>query len=257
MRIGVCTSPEKVTSPVADLEYIESPVASALCPLEDDSAFEARLAAAKAAPAPVEAANCFIPTELKTTGPQVDPAAVDAYVTTAMRRAKRVGISTIVFGSGGSRKVPEGFSIADAQEQIVAHLKRWGPIAGRFGVTIAIEPLNKAECNIINSVDEGAELARRADHPNIRLLADTYHMARDGQGPEQIRRAQGLMAHVHCAEGDGRGPLGTKGEDQRPYFKALKDIGYKGRVSIEARWEDFASQLPPAVVELQRQIQEA
>ena len=260
MRIGVCTRPESLRSlagPPGGLDYIECPVGDVLCPREGEAAFESRLAAARAAPSPVEAANGFLPGDLKTTGPEVDVEALDAFVATAMQRAARIGIRTIVFGSGASRRVPDGFEIAAAAEQIVGHLKRWGPVAAARAVTIALEPLNKAECNIVTSVDEGADLVRRAAHPNIRLLVDTYHMARSNEPPEAIRRSAGLVAHVHCAEGDGRGPLGTKGEDQRPFFRALKDIGYDGRVSIEAGWQEFAAQLPAALAELRRQIEEA
>jgi len=257
MRIGVCTGPENVPDPVSGLDYIEGTVGDLLRPREDDAAFAARLAAAQAAAVAVEAVNCFIPGDIKTTGPAVDNAALDDYVAAALKRAGRMGISIIVFGSGGSRSVPDGWDRRSASEQLVGHLRRWGPPAERAGVTIVLEPLNRAECNFVNSVDEAADLVRRAGQPNIRLLFDTYHMARDNDPIEAIRRAAGLIAHVHCAEGVGRGPLGTIGEDQRPYFRALKDIGYTGRVSIEANWKDLPSQLPAAVAELRRQIESA
>ena len=257
MRIGVCTGPEKVPQPVAGLDYIEGTVGDLLCPRDDDASFAARVAAVGAAAVAVEALNCFIPGDVKTTGPAVDAAAVDNYVTAALKRAERMGISIIVFGSGGSRSVPEGWDRRQAAEQLVGHMRRWGPPGGQAGVTIVLEPLNSAECNFVNSLDEAADLVRRADHPNIRLLFDTYHMARDNDPPDAIRRAAGLIAHGHCAEGAGRGPLGTAGEDHRPYFRALKDIGYGGRVSIEANWKDLPRQLPDAVAELRRQIESA
>jgi sugar phosphate isomerase/epimerase len=168
-----------------------------------------------------------------------------------------MGIAVIVFGSPYSRNAPEGFGCDRATDQLLDHLRRWGSLATRAGVTLALEPLHRGECNIVNTVDEGADLVRRADHPGIRLLADTYHMLRENESPDAIRRAKGLIVHVHCAEGDGRGPLGAIGEDHRPFFRALKDIGYDGRVSIEATWRDFDSQLPAAVQELRRQIDTA
>jgi len=162
-------------------------------------------------------------------------------------------VRRIVFGSGGSRRVPDGFDTGRAREQLVGHLKRFGAIAAECDVMIVLEPLHSGCCNIVTSVDEGAELVRAADHPNVRLLIDTFHMATDDDPADSIRRAGELIAHAHCAEGNGRGPLGTTGEDQRQYFRALKDAGYDGRISIEASWTDFAAQLPAAVMELQRQ----
>lgn len=257
MRVGICTSPAALASPIDGLDYIEGTVGELLCPRENEAAFAERLAAAGGAAAPVRAANGFLPGELKTTGPDVDAAAVDTFVHTALGRAQRMGVTVIVFGSGGSRAVPDGWDPARARDQLVEHLRRWGPRAAEAGVTIALEPLNARECNIVTSVDEGAEMVRRADHPNIRLLIDTYHMATDGDPPDAIRRAEGLVVHAHCAEGEGRGPLGTVGEDHRPWFRALKDIGYDGGVSIEATWKDLAAQLPAALAELNRQIQTA
>ena len=257
MRTGVCATIAKLPGPVAGLDYLEATVADLLCPRQDAAAFAERLAAARAAPAPVEALNIFLPGELKTTGPDVDLAALDAYVATACRRAGAAGVKIIVFGSGGSRRVPEGFDHAAAGEQLADHLKRWGPLVAAAGVTLALEPLNRTECNIVNSLAEGADLVRRAGHPSIRLLADTYHMAVEGEGPQAIRQAAGLIVHVHCAEGNGRGPLGATGEDHRGYFRALKDVGYDARVSIEAKWTAFQAQLGPALAELRRQIQTA
>lgn len=257
IRLGVCGGLASLAAGAAGLNFIEGTVSNLLCPRGDEQAFAAALAAIKQSPVPVEAANCLFPGDLKLTGPAVDNQAADAYVATALRRARQAGLSIIVFGSGTSRRVPDGFDRATAADQLVAHMKRWAPMAAAQGVIIALEPLNQAECNIVTSVSEGAGLVRRVDHPGVRLLADTYHMARDNDPPDAIRQAKGLIAHMHCAERDGRGPLGTVGEDNRPYFRALKDIGYAGRVSIEAHWKDVAAQIAPAMIELRQQIETA
>jgi len=257
MIIGVCCGPEKFPQALDGIEYIEPTVAGLLCPAEGEEQFARNQAAADAAGAPSTAVNCLFPGSLKTTGPDVDLAAVDAWIETTCRRSAAAGVKFIVYGSGGSRKVPAGFSHADATEQILGHLKRFGPVCERHGVTLVLEPLNSGECNIVNSIDEGADLVRRAGHPNIRLLADTYHMALDDDPPEAIVRAGGLIVHAHCAEAEGRVPVGLGSEDHRPYFAALKKIGYRGAVSIEAKWADFEAELPQAVAKLREQIESA
>ena len=257
MRIGVCRDPGGVSGPVPGLDFLDAGVASVLCPRADEEAFAAAAEQTRKSPVPVEALHGFLPGDLKTTGPAVDVRAVDEYVTTACRRAGELGVRIIVFGSGGSRSVPEGFDSDAGREQLVGHLTRWGPIAAAHDVTIVLEPLNSKENNIVNSVGEGAGMVRRVKHPNIRLLCDTYHMAVDGEGPEAILAAGELLAHVHCAERDGRGPLGAVGEDQRPYFRALRQVGYDGTVALECNWKDFDAQLPAAVAELRRQIDTA
>ncbi|MHC4562867.1 MAG: sugar phosphate isomerase/epimerase family protein [Planctomycetota bacterium] len=257
MKLGICTAADTLDTLPDGLDYIEESVGGALCPREDETAFEAALAKCKGAAAPVVAANCFIPGDLKSTGPDVDAAALDDYVATALARAERVGIDKIVFGSGGSRRVPDGFDKAEAFDQLVGHLKRWGPIAAKHGVTIVIEPLQTAECNIVNTVTEGAELAGAADHPNVKLLADFYHMACDGEGPESIRQAGDLLQHCHTAEKDKRTAPGAAGDDFRPYLKALKDIGYTGAISLECGWGDMQAEASGALAEFRRQWEEA
>jgi len=257
MQIGACANPEAVAEVVAGLDFVETTVGASLAPGEDEAAFVPRATAARACPVPVRAANCFIPRELPTTGPDVDAPAVDAYVRVALDRARQIGLRTIVFGSGKSRQVPDGFDAGRALAQLAEHLRRWGPLAEAAGVTIVVEPLARRHCNIVNTVRDGAELVRQVNHPSIRLLGDTYHMVANGEAPDDLAEVAPLLAHVHCSEYEGRRAPGTNGEDLRPYFRALKASGYDGAVSMECQWQDLPAELGPATAELRRQIESA
>lgn len=257
MKIGICAAPRQLTDvDVTGVDFCEANVQTLLCPQADETAFAAQLEALKACPLPTPAANCFLPGSLKTTGPEVDDAALDRYVQTALRRAQRAGVRTIVFGSGGSRQVPEGFSRSRALEQIVGFLRRVGPWAADHDVTIVVEPLQQAECNIVNTVDEGRELINAVDMPGVALLADLYHMLREEEGPEAILRAGPLLAHTHVAEKAARTPPGVAGDDFRPFLAALRHVGYGRAMSLECKWDDLKTQLAPAVAELRRQMDE-
>ena len=258
MRIGVCTNVDEFDTVAADgLDYVELAVRGFLCPDQDEQSFVKQLDTVKAWEVPVEAVNCLFPSEIKITGRDIDSQRIDDWLQTVCQRAKRAGGELVVFGSGRSRSVPEGFDPARAIEQIYEHLKRWADIAADVGVVIVVEPLSKKECNIINKVDEAVELVQRVNHPNIRLLVDTCHMRREGESAEVIHKADGLIAHVHCAEGKTRLPIGLGEENHRPYFRALKEIGYNGRISIEAIFSNFPEQLPLAVSRLRREIENA
>ena len=255
MRVGACIPLGDV--PAGGLDYIEPRVADLLMCAEDDARFDAAVQAVAATKIKPEAVNCFFPDKLRNVGPDVDPVALDAWVATACRRAEAVGVKVIVFGSGGSRRVPDGFPREKAVEQIVDSLRRFGRLAADHGVTIGLESLSRQGANFILTIDEAAEIVRAVDHPNIGIVADTYHMLSDGEGPGSLTRAGGLIVHVHCAEKAGRAPLGTAGEDQRPYLRALKDVGYDGRISLECDWKDMPGQLPGGLAELRRQWQTA
>ena len=137
-----------------------------LVPESDD--FTPILAAYASATLPVRAFNVFLPGDLKITGPAVDWPAVQTYVDEALRRVHLIGAKTVVFGSGGARNVPEGFSFEEANEQLVRFLYIVASVAEVLGITVVIEPLNRLESNVINSVPAGVELAEAVDSPRFR-----------------------------------------------------------------------------------------
>ena len=236
MRFGYCTGPgESGVLKATGYDYFEWGVSDALMPLADDAAFEVALAKIKAAALPCESLNGMVPGTLKITGPDADMAKLEAYVATMCVRAKRVGIQRIVFGSGGARNVPEGFCREKARAQILDFLKMLGPHAQAAGLLIAIEPLNKKECNIINTVAEGAEIARAVDHPSIRLLADAFHMLRDDEPIANVAKNLDIIVHTHIATRENRLPPGVEAcAGIQEFLQCLRGGGYKHRVSVEA-----------------------
>jgi sugar phosphate isomerase/epimerase len=235
--------------------YIEWKVARGLIPEQPESVWQKHLEQARSCPLPIQACNSFLPGSHRSTGPDADPDKVLQYAETAFRRAGEIGVEIIVFGSSGSRKLPEGFPREQAVEQFCGLLSKMGPMARQHGITVVIEPLRRKEDNFINTVVQGAEIAERVNHPNIRLLADFYHMLQNGEDPNDIQKVGHLLKHCHIAEKEQRTAPGVKGDDFRPFFAALKSVGYKGRLSIEGKWT--LDQLPTAYDVIRRQATEA
>lgn len=257
-RIGLCTSvgnSDKLKA--AGYDYVEEGVQKLLVPLEPEHVFKANLDKAMHADLPVYAYAGFLPGEMVCVGPDAAHDKVLAYSRTAFKRAQEMGSTIIVFGSGKSRRVPDGFSTEAATAQYVDLLTRMGPIAAEYGITVVIEPLNKKECNLVNTVRKGTEIARAVNHPNICVLADVYHMALEEEGPEAIVEAGALLRHVHIAEKEGRARPGAGGFDFVPYFAALKKIGYRGGISMECRWTNMDEEMAPALVYVKGQLAEA
>ena len=169
-----------------------------------------------------------------------------AYVTTTFARAEQAGVQVVVFGSGGARQVPDGWSRDEANRQLAAFGRMLAPIAARHGVTVAIEPLRKAECNILNTVAEGAALARTVNHPALALLVDGYHWATDGDASEAIVEHRSRLAHTHIATTAHRLAPGMEACDFRSFFDALRRANYTGRMSIEGGLGNPAATLPVA-----------
>lgn len=254
-ELGVCTSVDKAgLLKMAGCDYTEEAVGRYLIPPKKEQEFAVQYQKYVDGQFPILACNSFLPGSLKSTGPETKHDEIIAFAETAFQRAQKTGIKYIVFGSSGSRNVPEGFDKDKARQQFIKLLKRMGPVAKKYDVVVVIEPLNKKESNIINTVAEGAEIVRAADRMNIKLLADFYHMALENEGPQAVIEAGALIKHCHIAEKEGRAAPGTAGDDFTGYFKALKEINYTGAISIECRWSDFDKQVPESIAYLKEQI---
>ena len=251
MTWGVCTDVGSAAAlKAAGFAYVEVNAQGRLKAEEDEAAFAASLKELEASALPASAANCLLPGSLPVCGDGVDRARVGRYVETVTARAGRAGIETLVFGSGAARQVPEGFDRDRAWAQLVAFARLAGDAAARNGVTIAVEPLRAAECNILSRTAESAGFVREVDHPAVRLLVDAYHWAQMRDPPEAIVEAGPLLCHAHIATYENRRAPGFEPCDFQPFFAALKAAGYTGGVSIEGGWNDMAADAPNALATL-------
>jgi D-psicose/D-tagatose/L-ribulose 3-epimerase len=247
VQVGYC-------APLADIEaakaagfdYLELRVTE-IAPLADAD-YATLTARLKQNGLPVPVANYFLPGSLKVTGPAVDKVRQIEYVRKGLDRVSRLGVGIVVFGSGGARSVPPGFSQEEAFAQLVDFLRRVGPEARAVNITIAIEPLRRQESNIINTAAEGLALVKAVDDPNIQLMVDFYHLASEQENPEIVVTAKDAIRHLHMANPQGRVfPLKWDEYDYGPFFAKLRQTRYAGRISIEASSKDFAVEAPQAI----------
>lgn len=259
MQIGICADPATLASlpPTAGHDFVEGFTQEVLVPEQPETEFARRVEALRQAGQTMPASNRFLPASLKVVGPTVDAARLERYGATTFRRARAIGMTLVVFGSAGARMIPEGFSATRAFEQYVDALRLLGPLAAEHGVTLLVEPLNRGECNLVNTVREGAEAVRRANSPGVMLLVDVFHMLRNGESPEDIVPVGSLIRHAHVAENRDRAAPGVHGDDFRPYFRALHQASYRGRLALEPDWTDLRSQAAPAVAAIRVQLADA
>ena len=237
MRFGVCTGIENAELlKEVGYDYIELSVASDLIPEADEHDWNAQRLKIEAMPLVAETFNSFVRT-LKIIGADVDTERLRRYVDVALERAAQVGGEIIVFGSGGAREIPDGFSLETANRQMEAFLNLCADASERTGVVVAIEPLQHGECNSINLVSEGAAWARQINRSGVRVLADTFHMERENEPLKAIVSARDVLAHAHTADTNRHAP-GTGTYDHAAMFRAFTTAGYDARLSIECDWQD-------------------
>lgn len=227
IRFGYCCSPEETALYAeAGFDFFECNASAVLC--QDD--YKERIANAAL---PCLSANCFIPGNLKITGKNVDRAALMAHAEKVITRAGECGIPAIVFGSGGARDVPEGFSVEKAAAQILDFVRDLIPVLEKSGVTLVLEPLGIPDSNIINSVGAGAALVNRVDHPNVKLLADSYHFYKSDNALESLAWNAPHLRHIHVATSPDRLAPGMREWDLTEFFSVLKHSGYSCGISVE------------------------
>jgi sugar phosphate isomerase/epimerase len=219
-----------------------------------DVAFGAKLKQVRGLSTKLYAVNIFLPGNLKVVGPSVNEKSVVAYADTVFRRLKTAGVNMVVWGSGGSRRIPDGFDHALAKNQFISIARQVSILAQKYDILVVLENLNHTETNFINKVSEIIDIAEAVDQPNFRICVDIYHMLMEGEGPEIISNTGKYLVHVDIAEKNGRTPPGTNGDDFTPYLKALKAVGYKGKITMECNWSDVNKELRTGKMELQKQI---
>ena len=132
-----------------------------------DEDFAKLLEKHKAVGLPTPVGNNFIPADLKLVGPEIDKDKQMEFVRKAFERAQKLGLKVIVLGSGGARKVPDGFSKDEAWKQLVDFAKRIAPEAKKRGVIVAVEPLQTRETNTINTAAEGLKWVKDGGPPEL------------------------------------------------------------------------------------------
>jgi D-psicose/D-tagatose/L-ribulose 3-epimerase len=117
---------------------------------------------------------------------------------------------------------------------VAERLRPVAEFAAERGVRLAVEPLNRYETSLVNTVEQALALIDALDHPGGGLLLDTFHLNIEEKRPaEAARRASGHIAHVHAC-GTDRGAPGMDSFEWPEFLAALDDAGYRGPLCIES-----------------------
>jgi D-psicose/D-tagatose/L-ribulose 3-epimerase len=110
------------------------------------------------------------------------------------------------------------------------------PLMRDAGITPGLEPLNRFEAYLLNTVEQAVSYADRVCEGGIGILYDTFHANIEEKDPIAALRtihASGNLAHVHISEND----RGTPGKGHAKIGEAigvLREVGYDGWLTIEA-----------------------
>ncbi len=119
--------------------------------------------------------------------------------------------------------------LLDALDELGSH-------AQKVGGVLLLEPLNRYEDYMVNTLADAASLIRELGQPSVRLVADTFHMNIEEADPgDSLRRHADVLGHVQVADSNRLEP-GAGHYDWRGTLNALDGMGYEGWLVLECRY---------------------
>jgi D-psicose/D-tagatose/L-ribulose 3-epimerase len=109
------------------------------------------------------------------------------------------------------------------------------------GVRLGIEPLNRYETSLVNTVDQALTALQPLLGAGLGLALDTYHLnIEERSSADAVRAAGPHLVHVQVC-GSDRGAPGGDQTDWPALLAALDEVGYGGPLNIESFTADNAS----------------
>lgn len=123
----------------------------------------------------------------------------------------------------------------DDRAVLLEGLHELGEHAAREGVLVLLEPLNRYEDHMLNTVVQAAELCQTVGLPSVRVMGDLFHMnIEEDDLAASIRANADYLAHIHLADSNRLQP-GTGHTDFRSALAALREISFHGSMALECR----------------------
>ncbi len=155
------------------------------------------------------------------------------YLAALARFCADLGGKLLIFGSPQQRNLQPGVDRDRAMRYAAEVLRATLPFLEKADVVLAMEPLSPKTTNFLSTAADAVELITMVESPHCRLILDCNAMSTESTPPaDLIRRYRSVLVHFHANDPNGQGP-GFGELDFVPIFEALRQIDYRGWVSVE------------------------
>lgn len=174
--------------------------------------------------------------DISSDDPDARQAGID-YIRECIEACRQCGGRTVVGPAysavGKARMVPDE-QRAEEWSRAVENLQQCAEYADEQGVTLALEPLNRYETDMINTAEQAVDMVEEVDSPAVGIHLDTFHMNIEEKSlADAIGTAAPYLSHFHASEND-RGTPGSGHVDWGQVRDALSAADYDGPVVIES-----------------------
>jgi sugar phosphate isomerase/epimerase len=126
-------------------------------------------------------------------------------------------------------------SAEDDRAVLLDSLSKLNAVARRTNTVVLLEPLNRYEDHMINTLDTAKGLIMEGGFDCVKIMADFFHMNIEEKNiANSIKDCAEHIGHVHIADSHRYQP-GDGHTDFVSGFKAIKDIGFDGYMAFECR----------------------
>ena len=176
----------------------------------------------------------------------------------------KVLLSTVVEAGGTGIVSPHAFGLfstklppftpprsdEESRRQLVEALHEAGEHAVSVGAVVYLEPLNRYEDFVVNTLDDAASIVDEVDSAGVAVIADTFHMSvEEGNIGAAIRRTGSRIGHVQLGDSNRLEP-GAGHYDWPETLDALESIGYQGWLAMECGLSAPVADVLPRVARL-------
>ena len=247
IRFGICARPDQIEAAAqAGYDYVELDLNDVLC--LDEAAYREMAAAMERSGAYAEVVCGLLPGGVPILGENVSAQRIHAALDRSFELARALGAELALFDCPAERMLPPGFDPAMAWRQLGNFIRMLQSYAADAGLRVALLPLRRSVADLMNYVSESTLISAMLRLDRVGVAASGFNMALEAESLPQLKRTGSLFWHMRVSNALGNHPPREgDGEDYAATFAALREMGYSGRVTMEAECRDFAGDAAEAL----------
>lgn len=164
-----------------------------------------------------------------------NPQGAEAFLIKVLDKIQATGnnmLTGVIYGTLG--ELPGRRPNEQDYDTIAKTLKSVAKEAAKRDIYIGLEPVNRYETFLLNTVEQALSVVEKIGEDNVFIHLDTYHMnIEEDDFAESIRQAGSKLGYIHLSESH-RGTPGSGTVDWDSVFQGLADIDYRGGLTMES-----------------------
>lgn len=238
-RFGICAAPTQIAAAAqAGYDYVELNLNDIL--KMDEAQYRSMAAEMQLSGIYAEVVCGMLPDDIALVGEGVSAQKIHAALDQSFDMAQALGAEVMLFDCPKSRMLPWNFDPATAWRQLGNFIRMLQGYAADTKMQVALLPLRRSAADLMNYITEATLISAMLRLDRVGVAASRYNMAMEAESIPQLKRTGSLLWHMRVSNALGnRPPQAGDGEDYAALMQALAEMGYGGRISMEAPCADF------------------